>query len=188
MSSTPGDATDKEFDELLAAARNGNEPAWSELYSLVAPQVLGFLRGRRAVDPEDILGDAFVEVARRIRAFKGDARGFRAWVFTIARALLVDDLRRRTRRPEEPVDPHRHVASYQSVGDVEEEALAVIEMEDLLELLDLLTADQREVLLLRTLGGLSSREIGEITGRTTGAVEQLHFRAVAALRKILTDP
>jgi RNA polymerase sigma-70 factor (ECF subfamily) len=187
MSAKPGDASQNEFAELLAAARNGDERAWTHLYGAVAPQVLGFLRGRRAVDPEDILGEAFVEVARRIGTFKGDARGFRAWVFTIARARLVDDLRRRIRRPEEPFDPHRRPAS-QSVGDVEEEALAVIEMEDLLELLDLLTEGQREVLLLRTLGGWSSREIGEITGRTPGAVDQLHFRAVVALRKILSEP
>lgn len=186
-SSTPGPTSDADFNALLRGARDGDERAWTALYGSVAPEVLGFLRGRRAVDPEDILGDAFLEIARRIRDFTGDQRGFRAWVFTITRARLIDDIRRRLRQPEDLVDAHtEYLGSH--VGDVEQEALAVIELEGLLERLDALTDDQREVILLHALGGWTAREIGEITGRTTGAVEQLHHRALVTLRKFLTDP
>jgi RNA polymerase sigma-70 factor (ECF subfamily) len=69
--------------------------------------------------------------------------------------------------------------------DVEGEALAMVGLEDLLGLLDQLTDDQSEVLILRAIGGWTSREIGEITGRTTGAVEQLQHRATRALRDLL---
>jgi RNA polymerase sigma-70 factor (ECF subfamily) len=46
-------------------------------------------------DAEDVLGEVCLEVARRIGDFRGDSRGFRAWVFTIARSRRVDETRRR---------------------------------------------------------------------------------------------
>ncbi|HEX5695637.1 MAG TPA: sigma-70 family RNA polymerase sigma factor [Acidimicrobiia bacterium] len=173
-----------DFRANLRAARRGDEQAWRALYDWIAPQVLGFLRASRVPDAEDVLGDVFLEVARRIGRFQGDAGGFRAWVFTIARARRVDELRRRSRRDEEAFDPGAHEV-FPSRVDVEGEALAMVGLENLLGLLDQLTDDQSEVLILRAIGGWTSREIGEITGRTTGAVEQLQHRATRALRDLL---
>lgn len=185
MTSTSAMA-DAEFRVCLTAARAGDEAAWAALYGWLAPQVLGFLQSARVPDAEDVLGEVFLEVARRIGRFKGDARGFRAWVFTIARGRRVDAIRRRTRRPEEPLDGPI-VETFKSADDVEGEALAIIGLDELLVVLDHLTDDQSEVLVLRALGGWTAREVGEITGRSTGSVEQLQHRALAALRELL-DP
>ncbi len=175
---------DDDFRGHLRAARAGDERAWDVLYRWLAPQILGFLRASRMPDAEDVLGQVFLEVARRIGDFKGDARGFRAWVFTIARARRVDEIRRRTRRREDPLDPGTHELIPSRV-DVEGEALAMVGLDDLVGLLDQLTDDQSEVLILRAIGGWTSREVGEITGRTTGSVEQLQHRASQALRDLL---
>ena len=183
MSAHPGMA-ESEFRATLRAARAGEQAAWRDLYSWLAPQVLGFLRAGRVTDPEDVLGEVFLEVARRIHSFRGDARGFRAWVFTIARARRVDLVRRNARRLEDPVDPTAHL-SIASMVDVEDEVLATVQLDELLVLLDQLTDDQCEVLVLRALGGWTAREVGEITGRTVGAVEQLQHRATRALRELL---
>ncbi len=180
MTTTPGLA-DAEFRACLSAARSGDDVAWATLYRWLAPQVLGFLHSARVPDAEDVLGEVFLEVARRIGRFKGDARGFRAWVFTIARSRRVDSIRRRARRPEEPLDGPT-IETYKSSDDVEGEALAIVSLDELLSVLDRLTYDQSEVLVLRALGGWTAREIGEITGRSTGSVEQLQHRALAALR------
>jgi RNA polymerase sigma factor (sigma-70 family) len=176
--------TADEFRAHLRAARAGDERAWESLYKWLAPQVLGFLRASRVRDPEDVLGDVFLEVARRIGDFRGEARGFRAWVFTIARARRVDDIRRRTRRREDPLDTEVQEV-LRSSSDVEGEALARITFDDLVDLLDQLTDDQSEVLILRAIGGWTARELGEITGRTTGSVEQLQHRARDALKNLL---
>lgn len=173
------------FASVLRSARSGDEAAWGVLYEWLAPQVLGFLRARRIADPENVLGDVFLDVARRIDRFKGDHRGFRAWVFTIARARRVDEIRRRARRPELRLDTGEHEAIVSTI-DVEGEALSTLEIEEMLDLCDLLTDDQAEVLVLRVLGDWSSREIAEITNRTVGAVEQLQHRATRALKGILT--
>jgi RNA polymerase sigma-70 factor (ECF subfamily) len=177
---------DSDFRVHVRAARAGDEQAWRALYEWMAPQVLGFFRASRLPDAEDVLGEVFLEVARRVGDFQGDARGFRAWVFTIARARRVDEIRRWSRRTEEPVDLVTHDLVPSRV-DVEGEALARVGLEDLIGLLGQLTDDQNEVLILRAIGGWSAREVGEITGRSTGSVEQLQHRATQALRDLLGE-
>jgi len=178
---------DRDFAAHLRAAKAGNETIWRALYDWLAPQLLGFVRASHLSDPEDVVGDVFLEVARRIDDFKGDARGFRAWVFTIARARRVDEIRRRLRRTEEPLDTAVHDFAVDR-ANVEHEALAMVGLEELLALVDQLTDDQGEVIILRALGGWTAREIGEITCRSTGSVEQLQRRAVEALRTLLDAP
>jgi RNA polymerase sigma-70 factor (ECF subfamily) len=174
----------RDFRAHLRAARSGDERAWRLIYAWLAPQVLGFLRASRLPDPEDVVGDVFLEVARRIGDFRGDARGFRAWVFTIARARRIDEIRRRSRRREDPIDTRTHELIPSRI-DVEAEALAMVGLDDLVKLLDQLTDDQSEVMILRAIGGWTAREVGEITGRSTGSVEQLQYRATQALRELL---
>lgn len=176
----------QDFKPVLKGARAGDEAAWGVLYRWLAPEVLGFLKASRLADPEDVVGDVFLEVARRIGDFQGDGRGFRAWVFTIARSRRIDEIRRRTRRMEDRLDTGEH-AAIPSPIDVEGDAIGALVLEDLMAYLDLLTDDQAEVLIFRALGGWSSPEIAEITGRTVGSVEQLHHRATRALREILGD-
>jgi RNA polymerase sigma-70 factor (ECF subfamily) len=185
MTTTPAVPED-DFHARLRAARAGDERAWRALYRWLAPQVHGFLRATRAPDADDVLGEVFLEVARRIGGFRGDSRGFRAWVFTIARARRVDEIRRQARRQEDPLDgvPHQHLASR---ADVEAEALAMVGLADLVDLLDELTDDQSEVLVLRAIGGWTSREVAEITGRSIGSVEQLQHRAKKSLRDLLDE-
>jgi RNA polymerase sigma-70 factor (ECF subfamily) len=72
--------------------------------------------------------------------------------------------------------------------DVEGEALSAVALDELLDILDLLTDDQREVLILRALGGWTSSQVAEVTGRTVGAVEQLQLRARRALQQVLVEP
>lgn len=181
---TPADIV-THFPSLLRSARAGDEGSWDTIYRWLAPQVLRFLRASRIPDAEDVLGDVFLDVARSIDDFRGDDRGFRAWVFTIARARRVDEIRRRARRHEQPFDSEKHGAIPAPI-DVEGQALSMVRVDEMLDLLDLLTDDQAEVLILRGLGGWSSRQIAEITDRTIGSVEQLQHRAAKSLRAILT--
>ena len=99
----------EQFQALLEAARRGNEAAWAEIYRDLSPAVLGYLRGSGAPEPEDILGEVFLEVARDVAKFEGDQRRFKAWVFTIAHHRLIDARRRVGRRPvqlvPEPPEP-----------------------------------------------------------------------------------
>src|SRR5688572_7841835 len=140
--------TEPGFSTLLEAAREGSEPAWTTIYRRLAPSVLGYLRSNDAPDPEDVLSEAFLQVARDLPRFNGNARQFRAWVFTIVHHRLLDARRADVRRPVDPMpEPPEPAAAPQS--DAAEEALGRIGLENVQRVLAELSPDQRSVLLLR---------------------------------------
>ena len=169
--------------EVIAGARAGNEQAWTCLYRCLAPQVRGYFAARRMCQPDDLTSEVFLEVARRISCFQGDDAAFRTWVFTIAHSRLVDDIRRSQRRGEDtPLDRAAEVAAG---DDVEGEVLARLRREELVSLLDGLSPEQRDVVLLRVLGGLNVAEVAAVLHRSVTGVKVLHHRAVKAVQQRL---
>jgi len=171
-----------EFDSIITAAQAGAEWAWFRLHTELAGPVLGYLRSRGAAEPEDLLSEVFVQVARNIGSFAGDARSFRSWVFTVAHHRLIDERRYRSRRPVTPTEIAEEGAGS---GDVEQEALDAIGTDRVLSLLDGLTPDQCSVLLLRIIGDQTIDEIARTLGKRSGAVKALQRRAFDALRRTL---
>lgn len=171
-----------DFDGTLPAARAGAEWAWRRLYESLAPTVLRYLRARGAPDPEDVMGEVFLQVVRRLNQFDGSEADFRAWVITIAHHRHVDAWRARTRRPVEAVED-TVLTSVAATGNVENEALDELAAGDLRAAMTRLSEDQREVLFLRILAGLSITQVAAATGKTPGAVKSLQARAVGALRR-----
>jgi RNA polymerase sigma factor (sigma-70 family) len=169
---------------VLRAARAGDEAAWARLYDGLAPGLLGYLRGQGAPDPEDLVGEVMLQVVRRLDTFSGGEGGFRSWVFTIAHNRLIDARRSRARRPEE-LTPTDELEPDLPPVDGEPEALAALGTEEVVALLDQLTDDQREVLLLRLVGGLRLAEIAEVTGRPRQAVKSLQKRGIEQLRRLV---
>ena len=170
-------------EQLLAAAREGAEPAWREIYGALAPGVLGYLRARGAPDPEDLTGEVFVQVVRDLDRFQGDWRGFRAWTFTIARNRLLDERRSEARRRIEPLlEAERDL---EGPVDVEEDVFARLDLERVVEVLGALSPAQRDVLLLRVLGDLSIEEVARALGKRQGAIKQLQRRGLATARRNL---
>jgi RNA polymerase sigma-70 factor (ECF subfamily) len=178
-----------EFPATLARARAGDEGAWGTLYDDLSGPLLGFLRGRGAPDPEDQLGETFLQVARNLTGFEGDEAGFRSWVFTIAHRRLVDALRQRSRRPvsvlaDEHLEPL--IDAVERAPDEIAVAVERIAQSGLLEqLLAHLTDDQREVLVLRFAADLDATSVGQLTGRSTNAVAAITGRALARLREVV---
>lgn len=172
----------EQFVTVLAAARTGAEWAWTDLYKQFAPAVLGYLRAQRAPEPEDLTAEVFFQLVKALGQFEGGEADFRSWVFVIAHRKLIDDTRHRGRRPTQPV-PIQTIESHASTGNVEDEALEAMSETQLRLLMSDLTAEQRDVLLLRILGGLTVAEVAEAIGRRPGAVQALQQRALARLRK-----
>lgn len=170
------------FDTLLAAARTGAEWAWADLYRSFAPAVLGYLRAQRVPEPEDLTAEVFFQVVKSLGGFGGNESDFRSWVFVIAHRKVIDDSRARKRRPAEPA-PYETIESRSATGNVEDEALGGLTELYYRRLMFELTPDQRDVLLLRILGGLTAAETGVVMGKRAGAVEALQRRALAQLRK-----
>ena len=147
-----------------------------EVYRRLAPAVLGYLRAQRAPDPEDLLGEVFLQVARDLPRFRGDDDAQRRWVFTIAHNRLLDARRRAARRPQMARVPLPEVASPPPAEPLDPELVAA---------LDTLTAEQREVVVLRFVADLSLDDVARITRRKVGAVKALQHRALETLARQL---
>ena len=171
------------FESILAAARAGADWAWERIYRDLSPMVIGYLRAHGAAEPEDLAGEAFVQVVRDLHRFEGDERDFRAWVFTIVHRRLIDDRRRRGRRPVSPEAPEVLAERAAAGGDVGEEALARVSDERVRTALAALPEDQRVVLLLRFLGDMTIEEIANTTGRRVGATKALQRRALRRIER-----
>jgi RNA polymerase sigma-70 factor (ECF subfamily) len=170
------------FPAVLEACRAGADWAWRRLYDETAPAVLRYLRLSGARDPEDILGETFIRVVRALPTFVGDERAFRAWVFTIARRRSIDEARARGRHAVFAV-PDEDLIANGDRGDVEDDALRSLATQHVASILQGLTRDQREVLVLRLLDGLTIEEIARILGKQPGAVKALQARGFAAIRR-----
>lgn len=177
---------DDRFDAVLEAARRGDEQAWTELYDELSPVVLGYLAAQRAPNPEDLVSEVFLQVVRDLGTFSGTEANFRSWVFTIAHHRLIDARRFVRRRPSEATEPER-VEHHLPNTEIETEVLEAVTTEELTQLFEVLTHDQRDVLFLRIVGGLSLPEVGRVLGKQHESVRALQKRALATLRKELDE-
>jgi RNA polymerase sigma-70 factor (ECF subfamily) len=163
----------------------GDEAAMAELVSRWERPVLGYVYRFLTCsgeDARDLAQDVFLRVWRRRRKWKPTA-GFSTWLFTIAGNLCRNRIRDLGRRPklvpvedgpDDREDPLSRAEAAQTARRVRG-AIAI------------LPDAQREVVLLRHFGGLSYREIAEISGTTPAAVDSMLVRARRSLAKRLCD-
>src|SRR3712207_6274221 len=174
------------FEQVLAAAQAGAGWAFEVLYRDLAPAVTGYLRLHGAAEPDDLASETFIGVFTGLAGFSGDEAGLRGWVFTIAHRRLLDDWRRRSRRPQladEPGDLTAHLG-----GDVEDDVMVRVGAEDVERLCGTLPADQRSVLLLRILADLTVEQCAQVMDRSVASVKALQRRGLRALRDRVEAP
>ncbi|GEL95666.1 hypothetical protein CCO02nite_23240 [Cellulomonas composti] len=102
-------------------------------------------------------------------------------MFTIAHHRAVDEWRRRSRDLAEPVEE----VEPPPVGSAEDDALDALSERRVLQVLEALTADQREVLTLRIVADLTIEQVAQVTDKNVGAVKALQRRGLAAVRREL---
>jgi RNA polymerase sigma factor (sigma-70 family) len=173
-----------DFDGVLAAAQANAGWAFKRLFEGYAPAVLGYLRSQGASDPDGMTNEVFFAAFRALQRFQGDEARFRSWLFTITYNRVIDDRRKQARQvartsrsPTEAVMPPG--------GNVEDEAITLLANSEVRVLLDHLTPDQRNVLLLRIVGDLTVAQVASVLGKPQGAVKALQRRALGALARII---
>ena len=131
---------------------------------------------------EELAGDVFVRALERIDSYQWRDVPMQAWLFRIAHNLVVDYLRKNSRRKTTTLDEALDIASADSP---ENETLLTLQREEIIVAMESLTAAQREVVTLRFFGELSSKEVASVVNRSDGAVRELQSSAMKALRKTL---
>jgi RNA polymerase sigma-70 factor (ECF subfamily) len=170
--------------ETVERALHGDEDAWEALYVRLRPRLFAMclrqLSNRE--DAEDALAETMLRAVRAANTFRWKDAGFDAWIFRICRNVVVDMQRSRSRRAVAPPGDGRP-----EVGTVEEAVVLADEHAAVRRALDRLPADDRELLELRVIGGLSSEEVGYVLGKRPGAVRTAQSRALARMRTYLAE-
>ncbi|MDZ7731854.1 MAG: RNA polymerase sigma factor [Acidimicrobiia bacterium] len=178
----PADAAQgPSFPEILRAAQQGDGWALEHLFHLLSGRIRAFLTARGLEDPEASASEVFVRAFRAIADFEGDQSAYEAWIFTIARRLAIDEHRRAERRPHQVEDDQ--LAEREAPDDVEVQAVEQLDQSDAQALLDGLSPDQREVVVLRIIAGLSTEQVSEILDKRPDAVRALQHRGLANIRR-----
>lgn len=177
----PGALTDAVVDQ----ARSGNAAAFTTIYHSLSPAVLGYLRAKGLEDSEAVTNDVFLAALPRLASFTGGASELRRFIFTIAHSHMVDDVRRRARQG--PTEQYEAAHDSRVSESAEDEALRSLTDVQLNNVLNLLAADHKEVLLLRLIADLSVAEVAAVMGKSQGSIKQLQRRGILALRKLLND-
>jgi RNA polymerase sigma-70 factor (ECF subfamily) len=166
-------------EELLERAKQLDEAAVSSLVKQCYPFVFRYLYYRSITreDAEDLTSEVFVRVVKSIKSQKGY---FPAWLISIARNLLTDYYRKRGRSREISLEEIKEPFS-----NSDEEKKDNLYLGDIRKLLDRLTGEQKEVVILRFIEGNSNEEVAKIMSKSPGAIKALQFRALSALRIIL---
>jgi RNA polymerase sigma-70 factor (ECF subfamily) len=132
-------------------------------------------------DAEDIAGEVFLKALESLGSYEKRGIPMQAWLFKIAHNLVVDYLRKMSRRKTVDIENIK-IASDESP---ETTAEVNIEIERVKKAMEQLTREQREVLSLRFFGELTSKETAAIMGKSDGAVREMQRAATSKLRILL---
>lgn len=172
-------------DQLIIQAKEGEADAFGELYERHVQAIFHFLYARLndRQDAEDLSEEVFVKAWGSLSNYKERGIPFRAFLLRIARNSLIDYYRRNGYSP-------RHVSLedvplHDKAADPVEITSNNLDHKELREVLEQLRDDYQEVLILRFVNDLSTKETAEIMNRSTGAVRVLQHRALASMQKLL---
>jgi RNA polymerase sigma-70 factor (ECF subfamily) len=173
------EAVNRRVQRAVAAAKEGDTDALRYLYVQFADNVFGYVRSivRDDHDAEDITQQVFTKLMTVLPKYEQREVQFSAWILRVARNVAYDQIRARRTIPCEEVRPNRI-----DVDDVIDDRAAVLQ-----HALELLPSEQREVLVLRHIVGLSPGEIATELGKSESSIHGLHHRGRRALRAALID-
>jgi RNA polymerase sigma-70 factor (ECF subfamily) len=203
VSSSHAEASD---EELMVRFQRGDGLAFALLVRRHKTPLYHFALRQIGSAPtaEEVVLDAFVRVVQSAGDFKHAAR-FLTWLYTIARNLCIDQMRKRALRRHSSPDDAAHVVGHPRSRSPEEDgpslgectpdtranverAVISVEIRDrVVAAIDKLPDDQREVFLMREVGNLLFKEIAEIVGVPENTIKSRMRYALECLQSALSE-
>jgi RNA polymerase sigma-70 factor (ECF subfamily) len=197
MATARGDATD---EMLMVRYQRGDREAFAMLVRRYKTPIFNFIlrQVRSQNTAEDVTQDVFLRVVQNAAEFKHEAR-FSTWLYTIARNLCVDHLRKLSHRRHPSLDQPAsgdgsdarplldQVADPHPRASVERTAVSTEVQSKIIEAVASLPDEQREVFLLREVANLPFKEIAEITGVGENTVKSRMRYALDRLQEALSE-
>lgn len=167
---------------LIAQAKTDNE-AFGQLYERYVDRIYNYVyyRTGNTNDAEDLTARIFERAMKHIPNYQDQGIPFSAWLYRIAHNLVANHHRDRSRRKIISLEDISQWPWSQADGP-ETSTMRVEERERLLAVVRRLPPDRQELLILKFVDRLPNAEIGEIMGRSEGAIKSLYHRTLLALR------
>ncbi|MFD8943567.1 RNA polymerase sigma factor [Streptomyces californicus] len=176
---------DAELTAAVLAAQDGDEDAFRAVYRAVQPRLLGYIRTLVGeTDAEDVASEAWLQIARDLDRFSGDADRFRGWTARIARNRSLDHLRMRSRRPAIGGD-ETELTTRAAESDTAGDAIEALDTDRTMSLIAQLPQDQAEAVVLRVVVGLDAKSAAQTLGKRPGAVRTAAHRGLKRLAEHL---
>ena len=174
-------------DLALNLAIQGDREAFGLLYEQYVSRIYNYIYYRigNIHEAEDLTARVFFRAMRRIADYQNRGLPVSAWLYRIAHNLVANWHRDRGRRPEISLDDG--ISSTTHPEHPETRMLQNEELEALLKIIRKLPAERQQLLILKYVEHLSNAEIGQIMGRTEGAVKSLYHRKLLSLRNDMQD-
>ena len=173
--------------QLLEQARRFDPDALRALHNRLYEPVQRYVHFKVS-DPqasEDLTSEVFLRVLEALKQGKMWKTTPDAWIFGIARNVVADHYRKTSRRSELALDERLAMPDEQNPT---QRILVAEQHEELAQAITVLTDEQRDVVLLRFMEGLSINDVAEAMGKTPGAVKGLQHRALRALSEAMGRP
>jgi RNA polymerase sigma-70 factor (ECF subfamily) len=171
--------------DLVRQAQSGDSEAFAQLYDAYIQRIYRYIYFRVSDDmtTEDLTAQVFLKACENLDRYKTDRSPFIAWLYTIARNLVIDYYR--TRKKMLNFEEVVHLADGGPAPD--DEVQGRFELQAMRDALQFLTADQQQVLILRFIAGLPTKDIARIMEKREGTVRVLQMRALQTLSKYMEE-
>ena len=169
-------------EKALKLAAQGDQEAFGVLYERYVGRIYSYIyyRTGNQHDAEDLTARVFFRALRHVEKYTDRGLPLSAWLYRIAHNLVANWHRDNSRRKEVPLDEIilvRHGGDHPEVVLIESE-----EKENLLKVIRRLPPDRQQLILLKFVEHLSNAAIGQVMGRSEGAVKSLYHRTLLSLR------
>lgn len=167
---------------LIKKSQNGDKEAFGKIYMKYLDPIYRYIYFRvnqNRQEAEDLTELVFFKALERVDKYKENGHSFRAWLYTIARNTVVDHWRRGSNTSILSIDVENGEKT------PEENLIFEEENKDLLEAVDQLNEEQRQLVVMKFIEGLENKEIAEILNKREDAIRAMQYRALKQLRKIM---
>jgi RNA polymerase sigma-70 factor (ECF subfamily) len=168
--------------QLVNRAKKGNTDAVGDLFDRHHRSIFRFVWSQVQDEQlaEDLTSEVFIRMVNHLPAYRLTEVPFRAWLYRIARNLIVDQHRLENGRLPTPLDNAKHIAQPgQDPAAIAENQLTLDQIGRALAQLE---PSQRDVIALRFLADMSLREVAETLEKSIAAIKSIQHRALATLR------
>src|SRR6266508_2330275 len=164
--------------QLVEKAKQGDRDAFAELYRLHHARIFRMARlhlGDLGDGAEDAVAETFLRAWAALPRYRDTGAPFVAWLFGIARHVVLDEVARGRR-----VMPREELPERTRGWTVDDRLTLAAAMERL-------PAEQRRVVELKYLAGMRNAEVASALGKSKGAINAMQWRALGTLREILEE-